>query len=205
MIDKFMDSPEAAVADVHDGATVLIGGFGGAGMPTELIHALIDQGARGLTVVSNNAGNRDTGLAALIKAGRVRKVICSFPKASHSWVFDEFYREGRIELECVPQGISRNACVPRAPAWAAFHADGLRHRTCRGQGNPHHRRARTRIRDAAAGRLRAGQGGPGRPLGQPDLQQERTQFRPRHVHGRAHHHCASPRPRRWANCRPKPS
>ena len=104
MIDKFMDSPEAAVADVHDGATVLIGGFGGAGMPTELIHALIDQGARGLTVVSNNAGNRDTGLAALIKAGRVRKVICSFPKASHSWVFDEFYREGRIELECVPQG-----------------------------------------------------------------------------------------------------
>ena len=114
MIDKFMDSPEAAVADVHDGATVLIGGFGGAGMPTELIHALIDQGARGLTVVSNNAGNRDTGLAALIKAGRVRKVICSFPKASHSWVFDEFYREGRIELECVPQGISRNACAAGA-------------------------------------------------------------------------------------------
>ncbi|MBR8653913.1 3-oxoacid CoA-transferase subunit A [Achromobacter sp. Marseille-Q0513] len=104
MIDKFMNSPEAAVADVHDGATVLIGGFGGAGMPTELIHALLDQGAHGLTVVSNNAGNRDTGLAALIKAGRVRKVICSFPKASHSWVFDEFYREGRIELECVPQG-----------------------------------------------------------------------------------------------------
>ena len=83
---------------------MLISGFGGAGMPTELIHALIAQGARDLTVVSNNAGNRDTGLAALIKAGRVRKVICSFPKASHSWVFDELYREGRIELECVPQG-----------------------------------------------------------------------------------------------------
>ncbi|KQZ96735.1 3-oxoacid CoA-transferase subunit A [Achromobacter sp. Root565] len=104
MIDKFFDTPEAAVADVHDGATVLISGFGGAGMPTELIHALIDQGARELTVVSNNAGNRETGLAALVKAGRVRKVICSFPKASHSWVFDELYRQGRIELECVPQG-----------------------------------------------------------------------------------------------------
>ncbi|AVJ29484.1 3-oxoacid CoA-transferase subunit A [Achromobacter spanius] len=104
MIDKFIDTPEAAVADVHDGATVLISGFGGAGMPTELIHALIDQGARELTVVSNNAGNRETGLAALVKAGRVRKVICSFPKASHSWVFDELYRQGRIELECVPQG-----------------------------------------------------------------------------------------------------
>jgi len=104
MIDKFIDTPQAAVADVHDGATVLISGFGGAGMPTELIHALIDQGARELTVVSNNAGNRETGLAALVKAGRVRKVICSFPKASHSWVFDELYRQGRIELECVPQG-----------------------------------------------------------------------------------------------------
>ncbi|RSF08334.1 3-oxoacid CoA-transferase subunit A [Achromobacter aegrifaciens] len=104
MIDKFYDTPETAVADVHDGATVLISGFGGAGMPTELIHALIAQGARELTVVSNNAGNHETALAALIKAGRVRKVICSFPKASHSWVFDEFYRQGRIELECVPQG-----------------------------------------------------------------------------------------------------
>ena len=104
MIDKFYDTPEAAVSDIHDGATVLISGFGGAGMPTELIHALIEQGARDLTVVSNNAGNHETGLAALIKAGRVRKVICSFPKASHSWVFDALYREGRIELECVPQG-----------------------------------------------------------------------------------------------------
>ncbi|CAB3870550.1 3-oxoacid CoA-transferase subunit A [Achromobacter sp. CF-sbj1-Ac2-l] len=104
MIDKFIDTPAAAVADIHDGATVLVSGFGGAGMPTELLHALIDQGARELTVVSNNAGNHETGLAALIKAGRVRKVICSFPKASHSWVFDDLYRRGAIELECVPQG-----------------------------------------------------------------------------------------------------
>lgn len=104
MINKLSDSLEAALADIHDGATVLISGFGGAGMPTELIHGLIDQGARELTVVNNNAGNFETGLAALIKAGRVRKIICSFPKASHSWVFNQMYKEGKIELECVPQG-----------------------------------------------------------------------------------------------------
>ena len=104
MINKFLDDIHVALADVFDGATVLIGGFGGAGHPTELIHALIDQGAKELTVVNNNAGNHDTGLAALIKAGRVRKMICSFPKASHSYVFNEMYKEGKIELECVPQG-----------------------------------------------------------------------------------------------------
>lgn len=104
MINKIVSSIEQAVAGIHDGATVLIGGFGGAGHPTELIHALIDQGARELTVVNNNAGNHDTGLAALIKAGRVRKMICSFPKASHSYVFNEMYAEGKIDLECVPQG-----------------------------------------------------------------------------------------------------
>ncbi|OZI31559.1 3-oxoadipate CoA-transferase [Bordetella genomosp. 10] len=104
MIDKFMDSVHEAVADVFDGATVLVGGFGGAGHPTELLHALLEQGARDLTVVSNNAGNNEVGLAALIKAERVRKMICSFPRASHSYVFNQFYAEGRIELECVPQG-----------------------------------------------------------------------------------------------------
>lgn len=104
MIDKFMDSVHAAVADVFDGATVLVGGFGGAGHPTELLHALLEQGARDLTVVNNNAGNHEVGLAALIKAERVRKMICSFPKATHSHVFNQMYKEGRIELECVPQG-----------------------------------------------------------------------------------------------------
>ncbi|MDR0274953.1 MAG: 3-oxoacid CoA-transferase subunit A [Burkholderiaceae bacterium] len=104
MINKFMDSAREAVADIHDGATVLVGGFGGAGHPTELLHALLDQGARNLTMVSNNAGNHEVGLAALIKAERVKKMICSFPKASHSYVFNQFYAEGRIELECVPQG-----------------------------------------------------------------------------------------------------
>ncbi|CAM4003220.1 3-oxoadipate CoA-transferase subunit A [Bordetella tumbae] len=104
MIDKFKDNVHEAVADIPDGATVLVGGFGGAGHPTELLHALLEQGARDLTMVSNNAGNHEVGLAALIKAERVRKMICSFPRASHSYVFNQFYAEGRIELECVPQG-----------------------------------------------------------------------------------------------------
>jgi 3-oxoadipate CoA-transferase, alpha subunit len=95
---------DEAVAGVQDGATVLVGGFGMAGMPVALIDALIRQGATGLTVVSNNAGNGDTGLAALLAAGRVRKVICSFPRQTDSWVFDGLYRAGRIELEVVPQG-----------------------------------------------------------------------------------------------------
>jgi 3-oxoadipate CoA-transferase alpha subunit len=95
---------DAAVADVSDGATVLIGGFGTAGHPIELIDALRRSGARDLTVVNNNAGNGDTGLAALLAAGQVRKIVCSFPRQSDSWVFDELYRSGKIELELVPQG-----------------------------------------------------------------------------------------------------
>ena len=93
-----------AVAGVADGATVLIGGFGAAGQPIELIDALRRHGATDLTVVNNNAGNGDTGLAALFAKGRVRKVVCSFPRQSDSWVFDRLYRAGRIELELVPQG-----------------------------------------------------------------------------------------------------
>ena len=98
------DAADAAVAGVLDGATVLIGGFGGAGQPVELIDALRRHRAQELTVVNNNAGNGDGGLAALLKAGLVRKIICSFPRQSDSWVFDELYRCGRIELELVPQG-----------------------------------------------------------------------------------------------------
>lgn len=104
MIDKIAPSVATALADTPDGATVLIGGFGTAGIPNELIDGLIDQGARELTVVSNNAGNGDTGLAALLKAGRVRKIICSFPRQADSHVFDGLYRAGQIELELVPQG-----------------------------------------------------------------------------------------------------
>jgi 3-oxoadipate CoA-transferase alpha subunit len=98
------DSVDEAVAGIEDGATVLVGGFGIAGMPFALVDALIRQGATELTVVSNNAGNGETGLAALLAAGRVRKVVCSFPRQSDSWVFDDLYRSGRVDLELVPQG-----------------------------------------------------------------------------------------------------
>lgn len=104
MIDKLYPSTQAALADLRDGATVMIGGFGTAGLPNELIDALIGQGARDLTIVNNNAGNGDTGLAALLATGRVRKIICSFPRQADSWHFDRLYREGHIELELVPQG-----------------------------------------------------------------------------------------------------
>lgn len=104
MINKIVATVADAIADVPDGATVLIGGFGTAGIPNELIEGLIEQGARDLTVVNNNAGNGDAGLAALLKTGRVRKIICSFPRQADSHVFDALYRGGQIELELVPQG-----------------------------------------------------------------------------------------------------
>jgi 3-oxoadipate CoA-transferase alpha subunit len=104
MINKIAPTIAAALAGVKDGSTVMIGGFGTAGIPNELIDGLIAQGAKDLVIVNNNAGNADTGLAALLKAGRVRKVICSFPRQADSYVFDELYRSGKLELELVPQG-----------------------------------------------------------------------------------------------------
>jgi 3-oxoadipate CoA-transferase alpha subunit len=104
MVSKLVESLEAAVAGIEDGAVIMIGGFGAAGMPSELIDALIAQGARDLTIVNNNAGNGDTGLAALLKMRRVKRIICSFPRQSDSYVFDALYRAGEIELELVPQG-----------------------------------------------------------------------------------------------------
>lgn len=101
---EILESTDAAVAGIEDGSTILVGGFGLAGMPFDLIDALIRQGAKDLTIVSNNAGNGDVGLAALLAAGRVRKVLCSFPRQADSWVFDDLYRAGKIELEVVPQG-----------------------------------------------------------------------------------------------------
>lgn len=103
-LTQILDTHDEAVAGIEDGSTILVGGFGMAGMPVQLIDALIRQGASDLTVVSNNAGNGDTGLAALLAAGRVRKVICSFPRQKDSHVFDGLYRAGKIELEVVPQG-----------------------------------------------------------------------------------------------------
>ncbi len=104
MVNKIVPDLAQAVAGIHDGATVMIGGFGNAGMPSALIDALIAQGAGGLTIVNNNAGNGDTGLAALLAAGRVKKIICSFPRQVDSHVFDRLYRAGEIELELTPQG-----------------------------------------------------------------------------------------------------
>ncbi|MDO5290425.1 MAG: 3-oxoacid CoA-transferase subunit A [Pseudomonadota bacterium] len=103
-MNKIASSIAEALSGVPDGATVLIGGFGTAGTPAELIDGLIEQGAKDLTLVCNNAGNAETGVAALLKAGRVRKIICSFPRQADSYVFDELYRSGKLELELVPQG-----------------------------------------------------------------------------------------------------
>ena len=104
MINKITRSVADALADVKDGSTILIGGFGTAGIPNELIDGLIEQGAKGLTIVNNNAGNAETGLAALLKAGQVRKIICSFPRQADSHIFDDLFRSGKLELELVPQG-----------------------------------------------------------------------------------------------------
>jgi 3-oxoadipate CoA-transferase alpha subunit len=104
MINKIAPSITAALAEVKDGSTVMIGGFGTAGIPNELIDGLIAQGAKDLVIVNNNAGNGETGLAALLKAGQVRKIICSFPRQADSQIFDGLYRSGKLELELVPQG-----------------------------------------------------------------------------------------------------
>ncbi|RZJ13269.1 MAG: 3-oxoacid CoA-transferase subunit A [Rubrivivax sp.] len=123
MIDKRVASAEAALADVRDGATVVIGGFGTAGLPNELTEALIDGGARELVIVNNNAGNGDTGLAALLAAGRVRKIICSFPRQADSHHFDALYRAGRIELELV-----RKATWPNESALIKAHGPAIARR-----------------------------------------------------------------------------
>jgi 3-oxoadipate CoA-transferase alpha subunit len=104
MINKVFESAVAALLDVEDGATVMIGGFGTAGQPAALVEALIERGVRDLTIVNNNAGNGETGIAALLKARRVRKVVCSFPRQVDSHHFDALYRAGEVELELVPQG-----------------------------------------------------------------------------------------------------
>ena len=144
MIDKRLASVREAVADVPDGAAVMIGGFGEAGSPIELIHALIDQGAKGLTVISNNTGTGLVGLAALLRAGRVRKVVCSFPKTAGSTVFPDLYRAGKVELELVPQGTLAERIRAGGAGIAAFYtptaagtplADGKETRRFDGRGH----------------------------------------------------------------------
>lgn len=120
MIDKSVSTLSEAIAGIHDGATIMIGGFGPAGQPTFLIDALIDQGARDLTIINNNAGNGEVGLAALLKAGRVRKMICSFPRQVDSQIFDDLYRRGKVELELVPQGNLAARIERPAPGWGRY-------------------------------------------------------------------------------------
>ncbi len=142
MINKEVGSVADAVADVFDGATVMIGGFGEAGSPIELIHALIDQGATDLTVVNNNTGSGEVGLAALIKAGRVSKMICSYPRSTNSTVFPDMYRSGRTALELVPQGTLAERIRAGGAGIPAFYTptavgtpleDGLERRTFDGR------------------------------------------------------------------------
>jgi 3-oxoadipate CoA-transferase alpha subunit len=149
MINKIASSVADALAETPDGATVLIGGFGTAGIPNELIDGLIAQGARDLTVVNNNAGNGDSGLAALLQTGRVRKIICSFPRQADSHVFDALYRSGKIELELVPQGNLAERLRAAGAGIGAFftptgygtelarHADGSAKETRVINGRPH--------------------------------------------------------------------
>jgi 3-oxoadipate CoA-transferase alpha subunit len=142
VIDKTVPDVAAAVAGIADGSTVMIGGFGRAGQPVELIDALIEHGAGELTIVSNNAGNGDVGLAALLAKRRVRKIICSFPRQHDSWVFDGLYRAGEIELELVPQGNLAERIRAAGAGIGAFYsptgvgtllAEGKEHRTIDGR------------------------------------------------------------------------
>ena len=184
------------MADVFDGATVMIGGFGTAGMPSELIDALIAQGASDLTIVNNNAGNGDIGLAALLKAGRVRKIICSFPRQADSCVFDALYRAGKIELELVPQGnLAERIRAAGAGIGAFFTPTGYGTQLAEGKETRDDRRPRLRARIPDPRRLRADQGRSRRPLGQPRLPQDGAQLRPDHGRRREVHDCAGARNR----------
>lgn len=139
MISKIVPDLQAAMAGIQDGSTVLVGGFGGAGQPHELIDGLIEQGARELTIVCNNAGSGDTGIAALLASGQVRKIICSFPRQADSYVFDGLYRAGKLELELVPQGtLAERIRAGGAGIGGFFYAYGRGDTTCRRQRSASH-------------------------------------------------------------------
>lgn len=156
MIDKSVSTLSEAIAGIHDGATIMIGGFGPAGQPTFLIDALIDQGARDLTIINNNAGNGEVGLAALLKAGRVRKMICSFPRQVDSQIFDDLYRRGKVELELVPQG---NLAARIQGGWrragGGIYPHRLRHAAGGRQGDTGNRRSPLRAGVPDQSRFRA--------------------------------------------------
>ena len=170
---------------MRDGATVMIGGFGTAGLPNELTEALLAQGAKDLTLINNNAGNGDTGLAALLAAGRVRKIVCSFPRQADSWHFDRCTAAGQLELELVPQGNLAERIRAAGAGIGGFF-------TPTGYGTDLAQGKETRLIDGrwmvlespAARRRGADQGRARRPLGQPDLPHDGAQLRPHHGRGR---------------------
>ncbi len=156
MIDKSVSTLSEAIAGIHDGATIMIGGFGPAGQPTFLIDALIDQGARDLTIINNNAGNGEVGLAALLKAGRVRKMICSFPRQVDSQIFDDLYRRGKVELELVPQGnLAARIQAAGAGLGGGVYPHRLRHAAGGRQGDTGNRRSPLRAGVPDQSRFRA--------------------------------------------------
>ena len=188
MIDKIVASPEAALADVPDGATVMIGGFGTAGLPNELIDALIEQGAKDLMIVNNNAGNGDTGLAALLAKKRVRKIVCSFPRQADSHHFDGLYRSGQIELELVPQGnLAERIRAAGAGIGAFFTPTGYGTELAKGKETREINGKHYVLEYADPCRLRADQGRARRPLGQPDLSHDGAQLRADHGQRGARH------------------
>jgi len=146
MIDKRFQSTAEAVQDVKDGDTVMISGFGEVGNPTELVHALVDHGATELTVINNNAGNGHVGLAALLENGQVNRIICSFPRSTDSSVFTGLYRQGRIELELVPQGTLAERIRAAGAGLGGFYT-----RTSSQQGNAQYQRHRLGARTPAVG------------------------------------------------------
>ena len=201
MISKLVANAAAALADVPDGATVMIGGFGTAGQPMELIDALLEQGAKDLVIINNNAGNGTAGLAALLGANRVRKIICSFPRQVDSQIFDGLYRSGKIELELVPQGNLAERIRAAGAGIGAFFTPTGYGAAGRGQGNPRNQRPPVRAGIPAARRLRADQGRARRPLGQPGVPQDRAQLRPHHGQRGARGRGAGARDRRTGRAR----
>src|SRR6266481_1501580 len=184
VIDKQVKTTADAVAGVRDGSTVLVAGFGAVGVADHLLDALHEQGARELTIVANNSGNGDYGLARLINSGRVRKVICSYPRSGDYSAFLKAYRARSLELELVPQGTISERMLPCGRPWRVFLAGFGGDQARRGQGNPGNRWPAARVREAAEGGCCVAQGQQGRPLGQSHLHKVGAEFQPRDGNGR---------------------
>ena len=205
MINKIVQSMADAMAGIKDGSVVLIGGFGAVGQPNALIDGLIEQGANDLTVACNNAGVGHTGLARLMELGRVRKIICSFPRSSDPVVFETLYRAGKIELEIVPQGtLAERMRAAGAGVPAFFTATGVGTKMAVGK---EHREIDGRtyiLEQALKGDVGAGGSVGGRSLGQPDFKQAGRNFNPVIAMARRADHRADPAPPRTGRDRPRP-